>query len=130
MRATALYPQCRQVIACFGIICVGCIICGGLASAAGAPQPAARAVAEDLCFIKLQPDAQGAISLSEIESALTNCRPDSGLLIQANQGSTFDERSASLLAAEYCDLDHPVNVATSYVLCRYVKQRRIPTLRH
>lgn len=123
MRATALYHQCCQVIACFGIICVG------LALAAIAPQLVARAVAEDLCFIKLQPDAQGAISLDEIESALTNCRPDSGLLIQANKGSTLDEWSASLLAGEYCNLDRPVNVATAYVLCRYVKQRRIPILR-
>lgn len=124
MRATAPYRQRRQVIARVGIICFG------LALAAIAPQLAARAVAEDLCFIKLQPDAQGAVSLGEIESVLTNCRPDSGLLIQADRGSMLHEWPASLLAGEYCNLDRPVNITATYVLCRYVKQRPIPTLRH
>lgn len=124
MRATALHHQCRRVTACITVVC------GGLALAAIAAQLAAPAIAEDLCFIKLQPDTQGAISLREIEGALVNCRPDSGLLIQANRGSILDEWSASLLAGEYCDLDRPVNIATAYVLCRYVKQRSIPTLHH
>lgn len=122
MRATALRHQGRRLTACVTVVCVG------LAAAAMASQFAAPAVAEDLCFIKLQPDAQGAISLKEIEGALVNCQPDSGLLIQATSGSIFDERSASLLAGEYCNLDRPVNIATAYVLCRYAKQRRIPTL--